>query len=100
MADPFSTAASIIDLLCKTKKLYDKFQDIKNLPEAFEAITSQIDVASSIFEKIKNDTSVISRDAKLQTAIGGCEADAQELHAIYELVSEQKREKALKRYWG
>jgi hypothetical protein len=100
MSDPFSTAASIIDLLCKAKKLYEKFKDVKDLPKAFETITTQIDLASSIFAKIKNDASLVSQDAKLQAAIDRCEADARELEAIYELVSEQKCEKAIKRYWG
>jgi hypothetical protein len=100
MADPLSTVVNIIDLLCKAKELYEKFKDVKGLPEAFETITFQIDVANSIFEKIKNDTSLVSQDTKLQAAVDGCEADARKLQAIYVLMSKEKHERAIKRYWS
>jgi phosphoenolpyruvate carboxylase len=90
MTDVFGTITSIIDLIDRAKDLYQKLKDVKDLPEAFETITAQIDLAKSIFEKVKTNTSLVSRYPELQAAIKSCGADAKALNAIYELVSETK----------
>jgi hypothetical protein len=98
MADPLGTITSIIDLIDRAKALYQKFKDVKDLPKAFETIAAQIDLAKSIFEKVKTDASLVSQHPKLQAAIKSCEDDAEALNAIYVLVSETKGKTWIQRH--
>lgn len=98
MAEILGTVANVIDLLCKAKGLYQKFKDVKDLPKAFATISAQIDLATSIFEKIKNDTSLVAQLPELKAAIKRCESDAKDLNAIYEVVSKHEQSKWWQRY--
>ena len=98
MADPLGTITNIIDLLCKTKQLYRKFKDAKDLPESFGKIAAQIDLAKNILKKIQVENNAGSQSAGLQAAIDSCIADAKDLNAIYEQAEENKHSKWQQRW--
>jgi hypothetical protein len=98
MADPFGTIVGIIDLLEKAKKAYDKFKDAKGLPKAFGTISGQIDLATSIFQDVKDRANQTSQRDKIKGTVEQCELDARDLNAIYQLVHEHINDKWLHRY--
>lgn len=98
MAEILGTVTNVIDLLSKAKEFYQKFKDVKGLPQAFDKIAAQIELAKAIFESIQSDTSLVVQQPRLQAAINNCQANAKDLNAIYELVNNNKRAKWHQRY--
>lgn len=98
MAEILGTVTNVVELLARAKELYQKFKDVKDLPQAFIRIAAQIDLAKSIFENIESDTSLVVQHPQLQAAINDCQANASGLNAIYELVDNTKRGKWHQRY--
>lgn len=98
MAEIVGTAANVIELLGRAKDLYQKLKDVKDLPQAFDKIGTQIELAKSIFESINSDTTLVTQRPEFQAVIKSCENNASGLNAIYELVNKTKRGKWHQRY--